>query len=349
MGDPSETASSNPATEHVGDKYEVPAFEPHSSFDSLKQRIRHHYELASDYYYSLWGQHIHHGYFLDANETKEAAQVNLIDLLLEISQLSPNSTVLDVGCGIGGTTRHLARRKGCTVTGITISGRQVQIANRLTQEETTKDQDQDQDRKPEGPPSAPFASSEPATSSPPSPGFHALGKLGGKVQYLELDAETMDQHFPPSSFDVVWISEALSHLPDKALFFRNAARVLKPTTGKLVIADWFKDADLTPELRERDIKPIEDGMLLPPLSCMGDYVSMAEAAGLTVFHPPRDISAQVARTWDISWQLVSSPSLWAFAISQGRDGLAFLQAFRAMRRGYADGSFRYGVMCFQKA
>jgi predicted transcriptional regulator len=39
---------------HVGDKFEVPAFEEHSSFDSLKERIRHHYELASDYYYSLW-------------------------------------------------------------------------------------------------------------------------------------------------------------------------------------------------------------------------------------------------------------------------------------------------------
>lgn len=55
-------------------------------------------------------------------------------------------------------------------------------------------------------------------------------------------------------------------------------------------------------------------------------------------------------TWsrDISWALVSSPSLWAFAISQGRDGLAFLQAFRAMRRGYANGTFRYAIMCFEK-
>jgi hypothetical protein len=26
-----------------------------SSFDILKERIRSHYELCSDYYYSLWG------------------------------------------------------------------------------------------------------------------------------------------------------------------------------------------------------------------------------------------------------------------------------------------------------
>lgn len=54
------------------------------------------------------------------------------------------------------------------------------------------------------------------------------------------------------------------------------------------------------------------------------------------------------RLRDISWSLVQNPSLWAFALSQGRDGIAFLQAFRAMRRGYANGSFRYAVVSFQK-
>ena len=89
-------------------------------------------------------------------------------------------------------------------------------------------------------------------------------------------------------------------------------------------------------------------MLLPPLCTQADYVALAGAAGLKVLHEPKDISKEVAKTWDISWTLVSSPSLWAFAISQGRDGLAFLQAFRAMRRGYANGSFRYAVMAFEK-
>jgi len=51
---------------------------------------------------------------------------------------------------------------------------------------------------------------------------------------------------------------------------------------------------------------------------------------------------------DISWSLVQNPALWAFAVSQGRDGLAFLQSFRAMRRGFANGNFRYAVITFQK-
>ncbi|EXJ78564.1 hypothetical protein A1O1_08965 [Capronia coronata CBS 617.96] len=337
---------------HIGDKYEVPTYEPHSSVTTLKERIRHHYELASDYYYSLWGQHIHHAYFLSPTDTKETGQTNLINLLLDISSLAPGSTVLDVGCGIGGTTRHLAVEHGCTVTGITISGRQVQIAQRLTREEVAR----------LGTSTASNATQDEHTTTSTdtdTDGFTPIGHRGGKVKYIELDAEKMESAFPPSSFDCVWISEALSHFPDKLLFFRNAARVLRggddkadtssnKPSSKLVIADWFRAEQLTDQQVETDIKPIEDGMLLPPLCTQAEYVAMAEAAGLKAIHPPKDISQEVAKTWDISWTLISSPSLWAFAISQGRDGLAFLQAFRAMRRGYANGTFRYAVMAFEK-
>ena len=41
-------------SEDLSSKYETPQPEPVASFAVLKDRIRHHYELASDYYYSLW-------------------------------------------------------------------------------------------------------------------------------------------------------------------------------------------------------------------------------------------------------------------------------------------------------
>ncbi|KAI1449901.1 S-adenosyl-L-methionine-dependent methyltransferase [Annulohypoxylon stygium] len=318
---------------HPGDQHEIPSFEAHESSDSLKGRIKKHYEIASDYYYSLWGQHIHHGLFKSVEETKEQAQVNLINYLLEISALPKGSKVLDVGCGIGGTSRFLAREHGAEVTGITISGRQVQIAKRLTGEETGS-----------------------ASTIPPDDFLKYSGKEGkegGKVRFLELDAEKMLEHFRPTieegrSFDCVWISEALSHLPNKELFFSSSFSLLRGGGSRLVIADWFKAPDLSPEQVETDIKPIEDGMLLPRLYTVNEYIEFAEKAGFKIHQKPIDISKEVAKTWDISWSLVSSPSLWAFAISQGRDGLSFLQAFRAMRRGYANGTFRYAVMCFEK-
>ncbi|KAI1132132.1 tocopherol O-methyltransferase [Nemania abortiva] len=322
---------------HPGDKYEIPEYEAHESSTSLKERIKKHYEIASDYYYSLWGQHIHHGYFKSPTETKEEAQVNLINYLLEISGLPDGASVLDVGCGIGGTSRFLAKEHACSVTGITISGRQVEIAKRLTQAET-----------------------QAGSSSSTSPDRYAY-PLGGDCRFLELDAEKMLQYFSAAAenengkpattaqFDAIWISEALSHFPDKPLFFKSATELLAAgKSSRLVIADWFKAPQLSPEQEKADIQPIEDGMLLPQLCTVDQYVEMAEKAGLKVRQGPIDISSDVAKTWDISWGLVSSPSLWLFAISQGRDGLAFLQAFRAMRRGYANGTFRYAIMCFEK-
>ncbi|KAI2473888.1 S-adenosyl-L-methionine-dependent methyltransferase [Annulohypoxylon bovei var. microspora] len=318
---------------HPGDQHEIPSFETHESSESLKGRIRKHYEIASDYYCVLWGQHIHHGLFRTASETKEQAQVNLINYLLEISALPTDVKVLDVGCGVGGTSRFLAREHGADVTGITISGRQVQIARQVTSKEVGD------------------TSAVPPESSLKYPDRE--GKPGGTVRFLELDAEKMLEHFHPADkegqpFNCVWISEALSHLPNKELFFSSSFSLLQGGGSRLVIADWFKEPDLSPEQMEVDIKPIEDGMLLPRLYTTDEYVKMAERAGFNIRQKPIDISKEVAKTWDISWSLISSPSLWAFAISQGRDGLAFLQAFRAMRRGYANGTFRYAVMCFEK-
>ncbi len=95
---------------------------------NVTTKIQEHYDLASPYYEQLWGQHIHHGYWINGQETKEEAAQNLIELLVNKSKLKPKSKVLDVGCGIGGTSMHLARKYLCNVTGITISPVQVEMA-----------------------------------------------------------------------------------------------------------------------------------------------------------------------------------------------------------------------------
>ncbi len=47
--------------------------------------------------------------------------------------LRPDQHVLDVGCGIGGTARHLATQVGCTVTGIDLTPEYVDVARKLTE------------------------------------------------------------------------------------------------------------------------------------------------------------------------------------------------------------------------
>jgi len=141
-----------------------------------------------------------------------------------------------VGCGIGGTSRYLAKEHSCNVTGVTISGRQVELARKLTLEDGGKPQTTDDEE------------------------VERI-KLGeGSVAFIELDAEKMGEFFSTrqqkGTFDAVWISEAMSHLPNKELFFRNVELLLKPG-GKLVVADWFKDQDLSVEQFKADIAPIE--------------------------------------------------------------------------------------------
>lgn len=192
------------------------------------------------------GEHIHHGYWATdeskAKDSKETAQINLIRLLLDMSGVAEGNKVLDVGCGIGGTSRYLASQLGCTVTGITISTKQVEIAKRLTKAAAEKE--------------TPGAEETVEDAE----GFVKLGK--GRVKFIELDAETMGAYFASDSgaFDAVWISEALSHFPNKALFFQNTHKVLKPG-GKLALADWFKAEGLGEKEFSDDIKPIE-GMVL---------------------------------------------------------------------------------------
>ncbi len=51
------------------------------------QKIQEHHDLASPYYEKLWGQHIHHGYWITGKENKEEASQNLIEVLINKSGL----------------------------------------------------------------------------------------------------------------------------------------------------------------------------------------------------------------------------------------------------------------------
>lgn len=302
-----------------------------SQLTSLKSRIKQHYDLCSTYYYSLWGEHIHHGYWTASELTKEEAQIELIKLLVQKAGGldRPGIRILDVGCGIGGTSRYLAREYGCQVTGITISDEQVRMARKLSGGDE-------------------HASSKAFVPIPRSTPAGRQDDNAGSVRFLELDAETMGEYFKGDSFDIIWISEALSHFPNKALFFQNAANLLQGGREKrLIIADWFKAADLSPEQHKSDIEPIETGMLLPPLCTSDDYVQLAKDAGLQPMAEPMEIGPHVSATWDISVGLVADPKLWALALTQGRDFVAFLRAFQAMRAGYRNKTFEYAVMSFQ--
>jgi tocopherol O-methyltransferase len=93
-----------------------------------KHRIIEHYDVVSPYYRSLWGEHLHHGYWVRGDESKEKAQLQLIEHLAQLANVKPGSDILDIGCGFGASGLYLAKRYGASVTGITISSVQVEMA-----------------------------------------------------------------------------------------------------------------------------------------------------------------------------------------------------------------------------
>ena len=87
-----------------------------------------------------WGEHIHLGHYGSPPQRKDflAAKSDFVHEMVRwgnLDQLPPGTTVLDVGCGIGGSSRILARSYGFAVTGITISPQQVKRAQQLTPKE----------------------------------------------------------------------------------------------------------------------------------------------------------------------------------------------------------------------
>ena len=106
----------------------LPAGSVPTSQPNDKQKIIKHYDIITPYYRSLWGEHIHHGYWIRGDESKERAQVQLIEHLARLAGVKPGSEILDIGCGMGASSIHLAKAYDATVTGITISRVQVEMA-----------------------------------------------------------------------------------------------------------------------------------------------------------------------------------------------------------------------------
>lgn len=84
-----------------------------------------------------WGEHIHLGHYGSPPRSKDflTAKADFVHEMVRwggLDTLPAGTTVLDVGCGIGGSSRILAKDYGFAVTGVTISPQQVKRAQELT-------------------------------------------------------------------------------------------------------------------------------------------------------------------------------------------------------------------------
>lgn len=101
-----------------------------------KKLVNAYYDLATVFYEWGWGPCFHFHYRFPFESFWEATRRHEYQLAAKLN-VTREGHVLDVGCGIGGPMRNIARFLSCKVTGITLNPYQVDRGNEICQHDAT--------------------------------------------------------------------------------------------------------------------------------------------------------------------------------------------------------------------
>ncbi|MGH7929157.1 MAG: methyltransferase domain-containing protein [Candidatus Binatia bacterium] len=270
------------------------------------ESVAAHYDDLDPFYRGIWGDHVHHGYWISGKEAADEAVLNLTHLIAQRAGIGAGTRVCDIGCGYGATAAILARDYGAKVTGITVSSKQFERAQSAA---TTSD----------------------------------------NLRFLLGDA--LESGLESASFDSVIVIESSEHMPDKAKFFTEARRLLRPQ-GRLVIAAW-----LTRERPGRAevkllLEPICVEGRLPSLASASEYIQMLSCAGFQDIKFT-DSTRCVQKTWSlcvarIIRKSITDPSFRRRWRDPALSNRIFAKTVFRIWLAYKTGSMRYGIFSAAK-
>jgi sterol 24-C-methyltransferase len=145
------------------------------------------YDLVTDFYEYGWGQSFHFAPRFKTETFMESIVRAEHFLALKLG-IGEGSKVLDVGCGVGGPMRNIARFASSDIKGVTINTYQVACGNR----------------------------------------HNASQGLVGKCESVQGDFQKLDEKFEKETFDAAYEIEATCHSPDRVTTFSQVAGCLKP-------------------------------------------------------------------------------------------------------------------------
>ena len=111
--------------------------------------------------------------------------------------------------------------------------------------------------------------------------YAALRGLSERAAFEQ--ADYTGTPFPDASFDVVWALESLCHAVEKAAFYQEAARLLRPG-GRLVVAEYIRAERPLRAPGERLLHEWLDGWAIGDLDTRDEHERHAAAAGFAEAH-----------------------------------------------------------------
>lgn len=279
---------------------------------TLNQRIQQFYDASSGLWEQTWGEHMHHGYYGVDGKTKKdrrQAQIDLIEELLKWSNVQQADNILDVGCGIGGSSLYLAEKFNAQVTGITLSPVQAARATDRAQQAglSHKAQFQVADAL-----NMPFADASFDFVWSLESGEH----MPDKVKFIQ----ECDRVLKPGGtlLMVTWCH--------------------RPTEGAA--------GELTADERQH-LEDIYRVYCLPYVISLPEYAAIAQNLNLQNIRTA-DWSIAVAPFWDVVIDSALTPSAIFGLLFSGWETIQAALSLGLMRRGYERGLVRFGLLCGKK-
>lgn len=279
---------------------------------TLKTQIKEFYDASSGLWEQVWGEHMHHGYYGATGKEKKdrrQAQIDLIEELLIWAGIGQAENILDVGCGIGGSSLYLAQKFNASATGITLSPVQ---ATRATQ----RAQDAD---------------------------------LTSKVQFQVADALEMPfpddsfdfvwsmesgEHMPQKE---KFLAECYRVLKPGGTFLMATwcHRPITAATGELTTEE------------KQHLADIYRVYCLPYVLSVPEYENIVQTLPFHNIRTA-DWSDAVEPFWDIVIDSALEPKAFFALLNSGWDTIQAALSLGLMSRGYRRGLIRYGLLCANK-
>ncbi|GFP83154.1 probable tocopherol o-methyltransferase chloroplastic [Phtheirospermum japonicum] len=290
--------------------------------ESLRKGIAEFYDESSGIWEDIWGDHMHHGFYepdsVVSLSDHRSAQIRMIEESLRFASLSDDSkqkprNIVDVGCGIGGSSRYLARKYGAQCQGITLSPVQAKRAQELAAAQGLDDK--------------------------------------ASENHFNFGSDALNQPFPDGQFDLVWSMESGEHMPDKTKFVNELARVVAPG-GTIIIVTWChrdlspSEGSLNPD-EEKLLNKICDAFFLPAWCSTSDYVKLLQSLSLEDIKAA-DWSQYVAPFWPA---VIKSALTWKGITSLLRSGWKTIRGALAMPlmiEGYKKGLIKFAIITCRK-